>query len=344
MLNAQCALRTVRCFSVLGSHKTKIPDPAGLAKSVLALDRRVLARALTLVENEVPGYEAFLDELYPAVGAAWRIGLTGPPGAGKSTLASRLIEHFVARDLSIGYVGVDPSSPFSGGAVLGDRIRLDLDEHDNVFVRSVASRGARGGLSEQTEALADVLDAAGFDILLIESVGVGQAEIEIANSVDTVVVVLVPESGDEIQAMKAGLLEIGDVLCVNKADRPSADTLYAALKQAVGMRQSPVDRFTEIVKSVATEEGGTIDLLSALDRHRERIGASNRWDQLRADRLKRRVVNIVRERWNKRFWGGERTEVLAQATESADASLRRPYALAERIITAAESTAFDPPA
>ncbi len=312
------------------SSRIEISDPVGLASSIRSGDRRSLARALTLVENKVPGHETFLDAIYPDVGGAWRVGLTGPPGVGKSTVAGRLIAEFVARGRRVAYLGVDPSSPLSGGAVLGDRIR---NEHgDRVFIRSAASRGAQGGLSAQTEAIADVLDVAGFDVLLIESLGVGQAELDIARVVDTVVVVMVPESGDEIQAMKAGLLEIGDVLCVNKSDRASADALYSALKHAVEMRANSASRLPEVTKSIGTEAGGIDHLLEAITTHHRNLHQSGRWTELRDDRLRKRVEDIVRSEWEKRFWTEARSEVLYAAVSSLDTTARQPYSLASLIV------------
>jgi LAO/AO transport system kinase len=313
------------------SQNVGIPDPAELAGRIRSGDRRTLARALTLVENEAQGHEAFLDEIYPDAGRAWRIGLTGPPGAGKSTLAGRLIDEFVADGRRVAYLGIDPSSPFSGGAVLGDRIRLSADHGEQVFVRSAASRGAQGGLSGQTDAIADVLDAAGFDILLIESVGVGQAELDIALVVDTVVVVMVPESGDEVQAMKAGLLEIGDVVCVNKADRSAADALYAALKHAVAMRTDH-RRKPDVARSIATEPGGVAQLLESIRGHLQYLEQSGRWKELRNERLRRRIEDVVRSEWDKKFWTDARTGLLRAALDSLDKAARRPYSLASRII------------
>ena len=317
--------------------KHQIDDPIALAELVRSGNRRALARALTLVENQAMAFEDFVDEIYPDVGRAWRIGLTGPPGAGKSTLSARLVELFAGEQKSVGYVGVDPSSPFSGGAVLGDRIRLNAEQYQHVFARSVASRGAQGGLSDQTEAVADVLDAAGFDILIIESIGVGQAELDIAETVDTVIVVLVPESGDEIQAMKAGLLEIADILCVNKADRAGADALYVALEHSVGMRGAPERRTPDVVKTIATELEKTSHLVEAANRHRTMLDETGQWERLRAARLRRRVEDVVRVQWTQTFWNESRIELLAQAVASIDASARKPYSLASRIIAGDES-------
>lgn len=200
-------------------------------------ERVALARAITLVENERPGFQEFLHAALALGFEAGRIGLTGPPGAGKSSLATALCGAYRERDEEVGVVAVDPTSPFSGGALLGDRIRMnELATDPGVFIRSMATRGSLGGLATTTREVLDLLDAFGFPRVLVETVGVGQTELEITAAADTVVVVLVPESGDAIQAMKAGLMEIADIFVVNKADRPGADRVARELRSTIGLR------------------------------------------------------------------------------------------------------------
>jgi LAO/AO transport system kinase len=196
-----------------------------------------LARAVSLVENQRDGFEQLLSTLHPRVGRARRIGVTGPPGAGKSTLTTQLISHYRAAGLTVGVIAVDPTSPFTGGALLGDRVRMESVALDKgVYIRSLATRGSLGGISSATRSVADVLDAFGFDRIIMETVGVGQSELEIAGAADTTVVILVPESGDSIQALKAGLMEIADIFVVNKADRPGAERVRNDIELMLGMR------------------------------------------------------------------------------------------------------------
>ena len=188
--------------------------------------RAALARAISIVENQRAGFHDLLNALHPRIGRAHRIGITGPPGAGKSTLTAALIAHYRGRGETVGVIAVDPTSPFTGGALLGDRIRMnEISMDDGVFIRSMATRGSLGGLALATKEIADVMDAYGFDRIIVETVGVGQSELDIAAAADSTVVVLVPESGDSIQAMKAGLMEAADLFVINKADRPGADRL-----------------------------------------------------------------------------------------------------------------------
>lgn len=210
---------------------------AALLEDFRAGKRIALARVISIVENERPGFQEILHELHGSLGRAQRIGITGPPGAGKSTLTGALAAVYRERGERVAIIAVDPSSPFTGGALLGDRIRMnDIALDPGIFIRSMAARGSLGGLATTTKEVADVMDAFGFDRILIETVGVGQSELDIARTADTTLVVLVPEAGDSIQAMKAGLMEISDIFTINKADRPGAERLAREIEMMLHLR------------------------------------------------------------------------------------------------------------
>lgn len=275
-----------------------------LADRVLAGETRALARAITMVEEKAAESRKLLGEVFSRTGRARIIGLTGPPGAGKSSLADRMIAGYRREGKRVGVVAVDPSSAFSGGAILGDRVRMQ--EHatdDGVFIRSMATRGHLGGLSSSTHDAIDLMDAAGYDPILVETVGVGQDEVEVVKTADTVVVVLVPGMGDDIQAIKAGILEIADMFVINKADRPGADRLQADLKYMLalvdsGHRPNPPilrtvavkDEGIDVLRSTIEELGNADDGSGRVTRSQQR--ASSRLHAILGERLRQRVLGL----------------------------------------------------
>ncbi|MEX2284620.1 MAG: methylmalonyl Co-A mutase-associated GTPase MeaB [Gemmatimonadota bacterium] len=339
---------------------------AHLLKAFASGSRTALARAITLIENHRHGYETVLHALHGKLGQAHRIGITGPPGAGKSTLSAALIERYRQRGEKVGVIAVDPTSPFTGGALLGDRIRMNevaLDQ--SVFIRSMATRGSLGGLAVTTKEVADVMDAFGFDRVLIETVGVGQSELDVAGAADTTVVVLVPESGDSIQAMKAGLMEAADLFVINKSDRPGADRIAREIQLMLHLRLGPTLRNVPahhgvdlkpigrkpqpdprapahaqweppVLQTVAETGQGVNELAEALDRHLTYLRDSGELSRRRRARLKERVREAVERRVHEGIWqraGGQ--ALLDEAADALESGEETPYSVADRIVRAA---------
>jgi len=272
-----------------------------LTERLLAGDKRSLARAISLIENGEPAGTELVAAVYPRTGSARIAGFTGPPGVGKSTLIGELVRELRARERRIAVLSIDPSSPFTRGALLGDRIRLSehyLDE--GVFIRSMASRGALGGLAEASLQAALVMDAAGFEDVLLETVGVGQAEIDIVDHADTVVLVLMPGSGDSIQALKAGVMEIPDVIVINKAEHPLTDTMVREVRTTLSLGPSG-DWKVPIVKTVATKGEGITDLLDAMDAHRAHVEETGTLEERRARNLRSEVLGLAAARMRRRL-------------------------------------------
>jgi LAO/AO transport system kinase len=269
---------------------------AKLAERLLAGDKRALAKAISLIENDEPAGWELVREVYPHTGRARIIGLTGPPGVGKSTLIGALTAEMRKADRQVAVLSIDPSSPFTRGALLGDRIRLSDHFLDaGVFIRSMASRGALGGLSEATLQAALLMDASGKDDVFIETVGVGQAEIDIVDHGDTVVLVLQPGSGDSIQALKAGVMEIPDVICVNKADHPMTDTMVREIRGVLSLGPSRSWR-VPIVRTEAAKGDGVAELAEKISEHRAHIEAEGTLEERRARNLRNEVLELAAAR------------------------------------------------
>ena len=337
-----------------------------LAAEFAAGRKAALARAVSIVENRREGSDELLASMHPLIGRARRIGLTGPPGAGKSTITTLLAAELRRAGLTVGIVAVDPTSPFTGGALLGDRVRMERVALDpGVFIRSMATRGSLGGLAAATREVCDVLDAFGMDRILVETVGVGQSELDIARTADSSAVVLVPESGDSIQTLKAGLMEIADLFVVNKADRPGADRLRNDVELMLGLRgghtmkdtpahhgvdlkstapaaraagqvasRDDTERWTPpVLSSVGTTGEGIPELLSALDRHFGYLERSGGLGVRRRARLRERVVDVAEHRMRQRLWTDAATRAWLDARiPDLESGRTSPYAVAAALL------------
>jgi LAO/AO transport system kinase len=298
------------------------------AKDIIAL-----AKVISLIENHAPGYQELLNKLYPRTGRAYRIGITGPPGAGKSSLVDKLAPLYRAEQKTVAILACDPTSPFTGGALLGDRIRMhDIVEDDGVFIRSMATRGSLGGLAKSAQEVALALDAFGFDLILFETIGVGQVEVDIVQAADTVVLVLVPQSGDVVQAMKAGLMEIGDVFCVNKADQGEADIAVKNLQTmlSLGMR----DWTPPIVQTVAPANQGIERLKEAIEKHKAFLG-EDRLNARRRERLRAFLKQLIEDELRVQFWDGEGLKNLENQLQRVWAKELSPHQAARQLLKTA---------
>jgi LAO/AO transport system kinase len=303
-----------------------------LARGVLAGSPRAIGRAISEVERDSPAVPELLRRLFPETGRARIVGVTGPPGAGKSTLVQRLAQAYRKQGRRVGIVAVDPSSPFTGGAILGDRIRMaEIYTDPGVFIRSMATRGALGGLARATSDAVDVLDAAGFDLILIETVGVGQDEVDIARTADTTAVVLVPGLGDDIQAIKAGILEIADVFVVNKAERDGADRAVAELSMMLDFAPHEAWR-PPIVKTSAPQAAGVPELVQALEAHGRFLEESGEAAARRAGRARSRLLALLEGRFRRAVEArAPEPDGLEEAVRSVAARAEDPYAAADRL-------------
>jgi LAO/AO transport system kinase len=269
-----------------------------LLENFLSGDTVALARVISHIENHGPETDRILAELYPRTGKALSIGVTGPPGSGKSTMVDKLCALLTARGQTVGVIAVDPTSPFTGGALLGDRIRMqDLAANKDVFIRSMASRGSTGGLAVATSEVIKVLDAFGKDIILVETVGVGQVELDVAEACDMTVVVLVPESGDSVQALKAGLMEIADIFCVNKADREGAKRIVAELNMIMDIKRERTRKEIPVLPLQAANNVGLDQLLEKIDAEWEVLKTGDNYEKHRKRKIRYDIMKTVENRF-----------------------------------------------
>ena len=295
---------------------------------------RALARAISMVERDDPNADQLLATIYPLTGKARILGITGSPGAGKSTLVNALARHYRKQGKTVGIIAVDPTSPFSGGAILGDRIRMqEMYTDRGVFIRSMATRGFLGGLAKATNDVVDLLDAGGFDVVLVETVGVGQDEVEVIRTVQTNLVVLVPGMGDDIQAIKAGIMEIGDIFVVNKADRSGADRTVTEIQMMMSLVEEHGDWITPIVKTVASRSEGIADLDAAIEEHHRYLVDSGELDRRNRERVRIRVETQLKEKFMERLVGGSFTkENYQQLLEDVHRKTTNPHDAAESML------------
>ena len=304
-----------------------------LKDKILASDKRSIARAITMVENDEKGASELLKELYKNTGKAYLIGITGPPGAGKSTITNALTKKLRENNYKVGIIAVDPTSPFTGGALLGDRIRMqDVGMDDNVFIRSMATRGSLGGLTKKAKEACEILDAAGMDFIIIETVGVGQSELDIAQTADTTIIVLVPESGDSVQTMKAGLMEIGDLFVINKSDREGSDALGLALRTMLHLKMKiDDDREIKVIKTVGTQNKGIDDLYNEILKHREYLEKKGKLELKRKEHLLKQINELVVSKLQSKFWTPEIKNSLAENIEKISNREESPYDFVEKL-------------
>jgi LAO/AO transport system kinase len=308
-----------------------MPD-AALADRLMTGDTRALARAIRMVEDRDPGIADLLRQIRDRAGKARVVGVTGPPGSGKSTLCDQVIERWRARGLLVGVIAVDPSSPFTGGAILGDRVRMVRHTLDpGVFIRSMAARGHLGGLAAAAREAIRLLDASGRDRCLLETVGVGQSELEVMETADTTIVVTTPSTGDAVQIIKAGILEIADIFVVNKADLPGASKVVRDLKELVRHGALRTAWSPPVLTTVAETGEGVDELVAAIDQHGDAISASGELERRRIRRLQAEVEAIVVERAAERARHALHEGTMSRELEG-DLSRVDPYALAERIL------------
>ena len=305
----------------------------GTIQGIKANDHRILSRVITRIENDDYVKDQRFIELYDQAQKAIRLGVTGPPGAGKSTITNELIKRFLKKNQTIGVIAIDPSSPFSGGALLGDRVRMNHYNNDkSVFIRSMGTHGSLGGLARKTQEAGDILAASGKDIIIFETVGVGQGEYDIAKAADLTILVLVPESGDEIQLMKAGLVEIADIFVINKSDREGADRLANTLSSMINAIGNDSKPDAPVFTTVASDGRGMDKLFDGVFDQLDKFDRCGLLVQKKKERYRNRVKKLIQEQLLVEFWTEDRLRKLEDATKSLDTITESPYSIADDIL------------
>ena len=310
----------------------------GTIQGIKANDHRILSRVITRIENDDYVQDQRFIELYDQAQKAIRLGITGPPGAGKSTITNELIKRFLKKNQTIGVIAIDPSSPFSGGALLGDRVRMNHYNNDkSVFIRSMGTHGILGGLARKAQEAGDILAASGKDIIIFETVGVGQGEYDIAKAADLTILVLVPESGDEIQLMKAGLIEIADIFVINKSDREGADRLANTLSSMINAIGNDSKPDAPVFTTVASDGRGMDKLFDGVFDQLDKFDRCGLLVQKKKERYRNRVKKLIQEQLLGEFWTEDRIRKLEDATKSLDTITESPYSIANDILKSFKS-------
>ncbi|EEG76086.1 methylmalonyl Co-A mutase-associated GTPase MeaB [Dethiobacter alkaliphilus] len=303
-------------------------------EGILNGDRRMVARAISLIENQDPNKNKILSEIYPHTGKAYVVGITGAPGAGKSSLVDRYLETLRKQGLTVGVIAVDPTSPFTGGAILGDRIRMQEHALDkDIFIRSMGTRGSLGGLSRATKEAVQVLDAAGKDVIVIETVGVGQSEVDIIKYADSTLVVMTPAGGDSVQTIKAGIMEIADIFIVNKSDLAGADRTVSEIGMMLDLSENNKQWRPPVVRTVTLDSSGIDDMYEAIEKHRTFLMESGNIEKVRKERIRRDVLDLIEYQIKNTVWdqvsGSDEFEELVNQIMSRE---NDPYSAAAQVL------------
>lgn len=305
-----------------------------MVERVVAGEKLAVSRSISWIENESPDAELLIKELYSHTGRAQIIGITGPPGAGKSTMTDKLIKAYRGKGKRVGVVAIDPTSPYSGGAILGDRIRMmDVSMEEGVFIRSMATRGSLGGLSAKTADAVKVLDAAGYEVIIIETVGVGQSEVDIVKNADTTLVVVVPGLGDDIQAIKAGILEIGDIFVINKADREGADRLHVEIEMMLDLNSEKSDWRPPIAQTIASKDQGISDVVQMIEDHTAYLKESGKLKIRREERVESEFLAMLTDGLQRKVLGPlKQTHKLDDLVKDLASRKSDPYSEVKKVL------------